>query len=154
MSTEWTGWMVKVCEVQGQTQQRPAEIETLLDEFKDVFPKELPDELPPERAVQFDVTMKPDAKPHHRAPLRLAKVEQESLDKFVNKLKDKGWAELSTSDWVSNIFGVPKKDENGKIPSRHCVVEDSNREYSNSMGARLQACQLPVQNPKDTSTQH
>ncbi|KAF0702428.1 hypothetical protein AaE_015933 [Aphanomyces astaci] len=30
-----TGWMVKVCEVQAQTQQRPAEIETLLDEFKD-----------------------------------------------------------------------------------------------------------------------
>ncbi|KAH9133769.1 hypothetical protein AeRB84_020226 [Aphanomyces euteiches] len=71
-----------------------------------------------ERSVQFELTLKPGAKPQNRPPFRLAKVEQESLDKFVDDLKKKGWVELSTSDWVSNIFGVPKKDENGKMPSR------------------------------------
>ncbi|KAH9103704.1 hypothetical protein AeMF1_020028 [Aphanomyces euteiches] len=112
------GWIMKICEVEPQITPRPPEIELLLDEFKDVFPAQLPDGLPPERSVQFELTLKPGAKPQNRPPFRLAKVEQESLDKFVDDLKKKGWVELSTSDWVSNIFGVPKKDENGKMPSR------------------------------------
>jgi len=113
------GWIAKICHVERQDEVKPANIESVLAEFKDVFPKELPDGLPPKRSVQFDLTLKSDAKPKPHAPFRLAKVEQASLDKFVDNLKKKGWVELSSSDWVSNIFAVPKKDENGKMPSRH-----------------------------------
>ncbi|KAH9132175.1 hypothetical protein AeRB84_021345 [Aphanomyces euteiches] len=103
VSTSVPGWIIKLCHFDPQPLPKPPEIVELLEEFKDVFPAELPDQLPPKRAVQFDLQLKPDAKPQNRAPFRLAK---------------KGWVELSTSDWVSNIFGVPKKDENGKLPSR------------------------------------
>ncbi|KAF0757267.1 hypothetical protein AaE_004326, partial [Aphanomyces astaci] len=128
-------WILKHCHVQAQPQEYPAEIKAVLDEFKDVFLKELPDGLPPERGVQFDFKLKPDAKPQNRPPFRLAKVEQESLDKFVDKLKAKGWVELSTSDWVSNIFGVRKKDENGKMPSRQVWSEDGNGKHANPLGS-------------------
>ncbi|KAH9184555.1 hypothetical protein AeNC1_013469 [Aphanomyces euteiches] len=112
------GWIINLCHFDPQPLPKSPEIVELLEEFKDVFPAELPDQLPPKRAVQFDLRLKPDAKPQNRAPFRLAKVEQAAIDKFVDNLKEKGWVELSTSDWVSNIFGVPKKDENGKLPSR------------------------------------
>ncbi|KAF0776236.1 hypothetical protein AaE_000064 [Aphanomyces astaci] len=79
LAMEPPGWIMKLCHVQAQPQEYPAEIKAVLDEFKDVFPKELPDGLPPERGVQFDLKLKPDAKPQNRAPFRLAKVEQESI---------------------------------------------------------------------------
>ncbi len=111
--------MMKICQLHDQPKEKlPVQITQIIEEFQDVFPEVLPDKLPPERSVQFDLTFKPNAKPCNRPPFRLAKVEQASLDKFVDELKKKGWIELSTSDWVSNIFGVPKKDENGKMPSR------------------------------------
>ncbi|KAH9125851.1 hypothetical protein AeMF1_003605 [Aphanomyces euteiches] len=115
VSTRVPGWIIKLCHFDPQPLPKPPEI---VEEFKDVFPAELPDQLPPKRAVQFDLQLKPDAKPQNRAPFRLAKVKQAALDKFVDNLKKKNWVELSTSDWDSNIFGVPKKDENGKLPSR------------------------------------
>ena len=88
----------------------PQSITTLLNEFKDVFPETLPDGLPSSRRVDFDLIMKPDAVPSNRAPFRLSKVEQDALDMFVAEKLKKGWIEISDSPWVSNIYGVPKKD--------------------------------------------
>ncbi|KAF0688193.1 Aste57867_20176 [Aphanomyces stellatus] len=113
------GWIAKICHVNRQDEVKPAKIEAVLAEFKDVFPKELPDGPPPKWSVQFDLTLKSDAKPKPHAPFRLAIVEQASQNKFVDNIKKKGWVELSSSDWASNIFAVPKKDENGKMPFRH-----------------------------------
>ncbi|KAH9095233.1 hypothetical protein LEN26_017879, partial [Aphanomyces euteiches] len=59
------GWIMKICEVEPQITPRPPEIELLLDESKDVFPAQLPDGLPPERSVQFELTLKPGAKPQN-----------------------------------------------------------------------------------------
>ncbi|KAF0693701.1 Aste57867_15359 [Aphanomyces stellatus] len=62
--------------------------------------------------------MKSDAKPQHRPPFRLSKLEECSLDKFVDDLLQKGWIELSNSDWVSKIFGIPKRSDDGQMLSR------------------------------------
>ena len=63
--------------------------------------------------------MKLDAVPSSRAPFRLSKVEQEALQKFVDENSRKGWIEVSNSPWVSNIFGIRKKDpEAGTFPKR------------------------------------
>ncbi|KAE8972972.1 hypothetical protein PR002_g26345 [Phytophthora rubi] len=97
----------------------PGFLESLLAEYADVFPTELPDDLPKERAVEFELTMKPGAQPSSRAPFRLSRTEQDALDVFVRELLHKGWLEVSDSPWVSNIFGVPKKDATtGVAPSR------------------------------------
>ncbi|KAF0756383.1 hypothetical protein AaE_004652 [Aphanomyces astaci] len=89
----------------------------VVDEFRDVFPDKLPNTLPPPRGIEFDLTMKPDARPQHRPPFRLSKVEAGSLDTFVDDLLQKGWIELSNRDWVSNIFGVPKRSDDGQMLS-------------------------------------
>jgi hypothetical protein len=116
--TSESGWMMKVTTVQEAQHQIPDVVQDVLRKFKEVFPDKLPDALPPHRAVEFDLNMKSDAKPQHRPPFRLSQVEQASLDKFVVDLEKKGWITLSSSDWVSNIFGVPKRDEHGRMQSR------------------------------------
>ncbi|KAF1331550.1 Retroelement pol polyprotein, partial [Globisporangium splendens] len=91
----------------------------LLEEFADIFPDKLPDGLPPSRSVNFELQMKPNAVPSARAPFRLSRVEQEALQQFVEENLRKGWIEVSNSPWVSNIFGILKKDPvTGSFPRR------------------------------------
>jgi len=94
-------------------------IQCLLSEYGDVFPDQLPNQLPPKRVIEHEILLKPEAKSSQRSPFRLSRVEQEALNKFVSDLVSKEWIEVSNSPWVSNIFGVPKKDPTtGKFPSR------------------------------------
>ncbi|OWZ12426.1 polyprotein [Phytophthora megakarya] len=100
----------------------PWQLQAVLDEFADVFPVELPPRLPPSRSIEHEVVLKQGATPNNRAPFHLSKVEQEALDIFVAELLKKNWIEVSDPPWVSNIFGVPKKDpatEVAKIPLPH-----------------------------------
>ncbi|KAL4110595.1 hypothetical protein PRIC1_002286 [Phytophthora ramorum] len=97
----------------------PPQFQAVVEEFADVFPAELPPGLPPQRSIEHEVIVKPGAEPSNRAPFRLPKIEQEALDIFVAELLKENWIEVSDSPWVSNIFGVPKKDPTtGKFPSR------------------------------------
>lgn len=51
--------------------------------------------------------------------MRLSQTKQEALDLFIQENLKKGWIENSSSPWVSNIFGISKKDPmTGKAPSR------------------------------------
>ncbi|GMF24419.1 unnamed protein product [Phytophthora lilii] len=103
------------------------ELQPVLKEFADVFPKELPSLLPPQRSIEHEVVLKPGAQPSNRAPFRLSKVEQEALEIFVADLLKKNWIQVSDSPWVSSIFGVPKKDPvTGKFPSRHEWLHSNN----------------------------
>jgi hypothetical protein len=106
-------WMVKVNIIEVKPQIIPEPIQRLLKEFEDVFPDELPNELPPQRAINFEVIPKTDAKPTARAPFRLSQVERNALDQFIDDLKKKGWIEYSNSPWASSIFSVPKKNLDG-----------------------------------------
>ncbi|ETV78689.1 hypothetical protein H257_07543 [Aphanomyces astaci] len=103
------GWMIKVTTKTEPPQKLHPLVARVVDEFRDVFPDKLPNTLPPPRGIEFDLTMKPDVRPQHRPPVRLSKVG--SLDTFGDDLLKKGWIELSNSDWVSNIFGVPSDDD-------------------------------------------
>ncbi|GMF56052.1 unnamed protein product [Phytophthora fragariaefolia] len=97
----------------------PLQLRPVIAEFADAFPSELPPELPPSRSIEHEVILKPEAKRRNRIPFGLSKVEQEASDIFVADLLKKNWIEVSDSPWVSNIFGVPKKDPvTGKFPSR------------------------------------
>ncbi|KAI9920015.1 hypothetical protein PsorP6_015880 [Peronosclerospora sorghi] len=109
---------VNVTAINDQKDESP-EVSRLLDEYRDVFPDELPVGLPPERCVEFELNMKPDARPSTRAPFRLSKTEQDAIQLFVEDLLSKEWTEISDSPWVSNVFGAPKRDpRTGKMQSR------------------------------------
>ncbi|CEG37684.1 retrotransposon unclassified [Plasmopara halstedii] len=105
----------------------PVPIHQVLDEYPQVFPDQLPDVLPPERDIEHEILLKQDAKPSNGAPFRLSKVEQEALDNFVDDLVKKRWVEIPNSPWVSNIFGVPKKDPTtGKFTTRLEWIRSAN----------------------------
>ena len=111
-------YMVKVSPVT-TSEIIPAWVYDLILEYSDVFLEKLHDVLPPTRDVQFEVKMKPDAIPSSRAPFRLSKTEQAALESFVTENLKKGWVEVSNSPWVSNVFGIPKKDHvTGQAPTR------------------------------------
>ncbi|KAF1321051.1 Retroelement pol polyprotein, partial [Globisporangium splendens] len=102
-------------------------VEQLLNEYSDVFPEKLPNELPPNRRVEFEMNMKADAQPSNRPPFRLSQTEQEALRAFVEENLAKQWIEVSDSPWVSNIFGIPKKDlKTGEAPSRAEWIQSGN----------------------------
>ena len=82
----------------------------MLDSNKDVFPEKLLNSLPPHRSVEFEINMQPGTQPSNRHPFRLSQVEQKALQKFVDENLSRGLIELSDSPWVSNIFGIAKKD--------------------------------------------
>ncbi|KAF1326163.1 Retroelement pol polyprotein, partial [Globisporangium splendens] len=103
-------FVVKVSAVNDISPVVPPELKPVIDRFADCFPELLPDGLPPERAVNFELQPKPDAVPSSRPPFRLSKTEQDALEEFVRDNVKKGWIEVSNSPWISNIFGVPKKD--------------------------------------------
>ncbi|GJY53362.1 putative retrotransposon gag domain, aspartic peptidase domain protein, partial [Tanacetum coccineum] len=57
----------------------PKVIKRVLDEFKDVMPKELPKKLPPRREVDHTIELKPGSKPPAKALYRMPPPELEDL---------------------------------------------------------------------------
>ena len=50
----------------------PMQVQELLNEFADIFPKELPAGLPPQRQLDHRIELVPGAEPPHRAPYRIS----------------------------------------------------------------------------------
>ena len=50
----------------------PMQVQTLLNEFSDVFLKDLPPRPPPQRQLDHRVELVPGAEPPHRAPYRMS----------------------------------------------------------------------------------
>ena len=48
------------------------QVQALLTEFADVFPKDVPAGLPPQRQLDHRIELVPGAKPPHRAPYRMS----------------------------------------------------------------------------------
>ena len=63
--------VVTVNEDQTRTEY-PMQVQELLNEFSDVFPKELPAGLPPQRQLDHKIELVPGAEPPHRAPYRMS----------------------------------------------------------------------------------
>ncbi|KAJ9504784.1 hypothetical protein QJQ45_007336 [Haematococcus lacustris] len=84
-----------------------AELQTLLDEYSDVF-KPLTD-TPPERPVGHTIPLVPDARPPVTPMYRLSKPEQEELKKQIQDYLSKGMIEPSSSPYAAPILFVQKK---------------------------------------------
>ena len=123
-------YRVKIAAVDDDNSLIDRRIMKLLDDYPDVFPDQLPDELPPKRSVELELMMKPSAQPSNRPPFRLSQVEQAALQDFVKEKIAKGWIEVSDSPWVSNVFGIPKKDpKTGESISRSEWLRSGNSSF-------------------------
>ena len=57
------------------------EINSLLEQFSDVFPDDLPKGLPPTRQKNFKIELTPDAKPQKSGLYRMSVAEMDELKK-------------------------------------------------------------------------
>ena len=85
-------------------------LQTLLEEFEDVFPAKLPQGLPPRRPVDHAIEVTPGAEPPHRRPYRLSGPELQELKAQLDEQLEAGIIQPSTSPYGAPILFVPKKD--------------------------------------------
>ena len=68
----------------------PLVFQSLLQEFKDVFPDELPPGLPPLRGIEHRIDLIPGAPLPNKAPYRVNPEETKEIQRQVEKLIDNG----------------------------------------------------------------
>ena len=86
------------------------QVQQLLNEFEDIFPKELPAGLPPQRQLDHRIELVPGAEPPHRAPYRLSPKGLDELKSQLRELTEKGYIQPSVSPFGAPVLFVPKKD--------------------------------------------
>ncbi|GJX16759.1 RNA-directed DNA polymerase, eukaryota [Tanacetum coccineum] len=95
----------------------PKAIEWVLEEFKDMIPKELPKKLPPRREVDHTIELETGSKPLAKAPYQMSPPELEELRKQLKELMDAGYIRPSKA-----LYGAPmlfQIKKNGSL--RMCI---------------------------------
>ncbi|XP_050278134.1 uncharacterized protein LOC126719644 [Quercus robur] len=85
-------------ELHGETrEEQPKEVKSVLQEFKDVFPKELPNHLPPMRDIQHAIDFVPGATLRNLPHYRMSPTEHVKLQRQVEEQLRKGFVRESIS---------------------------------------------------------
>lgn len=69
----------------------PHELEELLEEFDDVFPKELPHGLPPLRGIKYQMDLIPGSQLPNRPPYKTTPQETQEISKQVHEELMSSW---------------------------------------------------------------
>jgi hypothetical protein len=88
----------------------PKEVQKLLNQYSDIFPKELPKELPPQRTVDHAIELVPGSEPASRSIYRLSFEETNELKRQLKDLMDKGFIRPSVSPFGAPVLFVHKKE--------------------------------------------
>ena len=88
----------------------PPELQSLLEQFKDVFPSDLPPGLPPVRGIEHQIDLVPGASLPNKPAYRSNPKETEELQRQVNELIQRGYVRESLSPCAVPTLLVPKKD--------------------------------------------
>ena len=87
----------------------PVEVQAILDEFSDVFPKDLPGGLLPSRELDHRIELVPGAEPPHKVPYRISPQVLDELKKQLIDLIEKGYIQPLVSPFGAPFLFVPKK---------------------------------------------
>ena len=90
--------------------QYPKELQVILDDYADVFPRELPAGLPPQRDLDHHIELVPGAEPPHRVPYTMWPQMLDELKMQLHDLIEKGYIQPSISSFGAPVPFVPKKD--------------------------------------------
>ncbi|XP_033145199.1 uncharacterized protein LOC117133324 [Brassica rapa] len=99
----------------------PAEVQGLMEQYKDVFPDEIPAGLPPIRGIEHQIDFVPGAPLPNRAAYRVNPEEAKELERQVQDLMDKGYIRESLSPCAVPVLVVPKKDGTWRMSGYHQV---------------------------------
>lgn len=82
----------------------------VIEEYRDVFPKDLPPGLPPEREVDHRIELLPGATPASRPMGRMSSKELDELKAQLQQLTESGFIQPSKSPFGAPVLFVKKKD--------------------------------------------
>ena len=85
------------------------QLESLLDEYRDVLTDKLPKSLPPIKAQDFHIELKPQTEPQKKGLYRTSQYEPEEVKTKVNQLLELGYIRPSSSPWGASVLFVTKK---------------------------------------------
>ena len=88
----------------------PKQVQSILNEFSDIFPRDLPAGLPLPRDVDHHIELVLGAKPPHRAPYHMSPKGLDELKQQLRDLTEKGYIQPSVSPFGAPMLFVPKKD--------------------------------------------
>ena len=83
-------------------------LQSLLEEYADVFPDDLPAGLPPDRGTGHTIVLEPNAAPPYRRNRRMAPPEVELCETYIKDLLDKGFIAPSNSPFGAPVMFVAK----------------------------------------------
>jgi len=92
-----------------------ASVEFLLQEYKDVFPKEISNGLPLLRGIEHHIDLSLGASLPNRLAYKSNPQETQEIQRQVDELMRKGWVQESMSLYVVLVILVPKKDETWRM---------------------------------------
>ena len=102
---------------EGPEAPKNEKLEGMMEEYKEVFPKELPKGLPPKRSVELGIDLEKDAK-HKMGPVyKLSRKELEEMKRQIEEALSLRFIRPSISPWGSPVIFTPKKD--GRL--RMCI---------------------------------
>ena len=94
-------------EAEVNEQEKP-KIESLLDEFKDIFSK--PKTLPPKQAHDHHFPLLPESAPANVQPYRYPYVQKFEIEKIVKEIRDSGIIQQSVGPYSSPVLLVKEND--------------------------------------------
>lgn len=90
-------------------------VDSLLHEFKDLFPKEVPSGLPPIIGIKHRINLNPRASFPNRTTYRSNPQQTQEIQRQVVELVSKGWVRENISPCAVPIILVPTKDGTRRI---------------------------------------
>ena len=104
-----------VSAVHADTVPNDAQLQSILDKYRDRFPTEMPSKLPPERNVYHTIPLKNNEPPLPRKSYRLSRPEVAELNTQVASLLEKGYIQPSNSPYGHPVLFVKKKNGNLRL---------------------------------------
>src|SRR6266487_468777 len=93
-----------------QQEKTSPEVETLLKEYQDIFPKDLPNELPSKRSIDHAIETLPGTEPPSKPTYKLSYEETAELKRQLEELLSKGFIKPSILPYGAPVLFVQKKE--------------------------------------------
>ena len=102
----------------------PSNVNSILQEFGDLFAEEVPKGLPPIRGIEHQIDFMPGASFPNKPAYRTSPEETKELQRQVEDLLAKGWVQECMSLCGVPVLLVPKKDGSWRMCVDCCAINN------------------------------